>query len=109
MSDLMISVDASDFELVVVESTKPVLVDFWAPWCGPCRNIMPILEEVAAELKDKIKVVKVNVDDSQELAAQYGVRGIPALMLFVDGKVVANKVGSASKQQLLEFINGEID
>jgi thioredoxin 1 len=108
MSDLVISANNEEFKSLVVDSEQPVLVDFWAPWCGPCKNIMPILEEVAGEFKERVKFVKVNVDDAQDLAAQYGVRGIPALMLFVGGKVVANKVGSLTKQQLVEFINSEL-
>ena len=108
MSSLVQEINADAFSASVLESSIPVLVDFWAPWCGPCRNMMPVLDEVAAELKGKVAFVKVNVDEDNELAARYGVRGIPALFLFKEGKIVANKVGSIAKSDLLAFINDEI-
>ena len=109
MSSLVKEINEDAFSGSVLESSLPVLVDFWAPWCGPCRNIMPVLDEVANELKGKVAFVKVNVDEDQELAVRYGVRGIPALFLFKDGKIIANKVGSVSKSDLLAFINDELD
>lgn len=104
MSDLIKSVDDASFATEVLQSQKPVLVDFWAEWCGPCKMIGPILEQVAAELENKVKIVKVNVDDNQETSAQYGIRSIPNLILFNKGNVVASKVGALSKAQLLAFL-----
>ena len=105
MSGSVVNINEAAFEEQVLQSDLPVLVDFWAPWCGPCRNIAPILEEVATELAGKVIVAKVNVDDDQPLAARYNVRGIPSLMLFHEGKMISNKVGALSKQQLIDFIN----
>ena len=99
-----ITLTKTNFEAEVLKSDKPVLVDFWAPWCGPCRMLAPILAEVAAEKGDKIKVGKVNVDEEPELAAQYGITGIPAILLFKDGKVVATSVGFKPKPELEAFI-----
>ena len=99
-----ITLTKTNFEVEVLKSDKPVLVDFWAPWCGPCRMLAPILAEVAAEKGDKIKVGKVNVDENPELAAQYGISGIPAMLLFKDGKVAATSVGFKPKPELESFI-----
>ena len=99
-----ITLTKTNFETEVLKSDKPVLVDFWAPWCGPCRMLAPVLAEVAAEKGDKIKVGKVNVDENPELAAQYGISGIPAMLLFKDGKVAATSVGFKPKPELESFI-----
>ena len=96
----VLHVGTSNFDSIVKESSKTVLVDFWASWCGPCRMIAPILDEIAAERPD-IKVCKVNVDEEQELAISYGVSSIPTVILFKDGKVSATSVGYRSKAQLL--------
>ena len=99
-----ITLTKTNFEAEVLKSDKPVLVDFWAPWCGPCRMLAPVLAEIAVEKGDKIKVGKVNVDENPELAAQYGISGIPAILLFKDGKVVATSVGFKPKPELESFI-----
>ena len=103
-----ITLTKTNFEAEVLKSDKPVLVDFWAPWCGPCRMLAPVLAEVAAEKGDKIKVGKVNVDENPELAAQYGISGIPAMLLFKDGKVVATSVGFKPKPELESFITTHV-
>ncbi|HDR1329956.1 TPA: thioredoxin, partial [Pasteurella multocida] len=101
------STDAT-FTADVVNSDVPVLLDFWAPWCGPCRMISPILDEIAAEFSGKVKVVKINIDENQATPAQLGVRSIPTLVLFKNGKAVATQVGALPKNQLANFINQNI-
>jgi thioredoxin 1 len=99
--------DAS-FDSDVLESQAPVLVDYWAEWCGPCKMIAPLLDEVARDYDGRLEVAKVNVDDNQGTAAKYGIRGIPTLMLFRGGQLVATKVGALSKSQLTQFIDANI-
>ena len=108
MSEHIKNVSDDSFSADVLNSSQPVLVDYWAAWCGPCKMIAPMLEEVAAEFAGKVTVAKLNVDENQQTAAQFGIRGIPTLMLFKDGKVAATKVGALSKSQLTEFLNGAI-
>lgn len=105
MSEHTIAVTDDTFETLVLKSNVPILVDFWAPWCGPCKAIAPVLDEVAKEYSGKIQIGKVNIDDSPETPAHYGVRGIPTLILFKNGEVAATKVGALSKSQLTAFID----
>jgi thioredoxin 1 len=105
MSNSIIQVTDGDFEEVVLRSSEPVLVDYWAEWCGPCKMITPLLEEICVEYADKIKVTKLNIDDNPATPPKYGIRGIPTLMLFKDGNVEATKVGAMSKSQLTAFID----
>lgn len=107
MSEVLHTTDAS-FEADVISSDIPVLVDLWAPWCGPCRMVAPILDELASELAGKVKIVKINVDENQAIPAQFGVRSIPTLLIFKQGKAVATQVGALPKGQLLNFINQHI-
>ncbi len=108
MSDNITHVSKDTFEDDVLKAEKPVLVDYWAEWCGPCKMIAPILDEIADEYGERVKVCKVNVDENQETAAKYGIRGIPTLMLFKNGDVEATKVGAVSKSQLAAFLDSHI-
>lgn len=101
-------VNDSDFESEVVKASGAVLVDFWAPWCGPCKAIAPIVEELASEFNGKLKVVKINVDDNKEAAMKYNVRSIPKLILFKDGQVVDQMVGARTKTELVDLVNKAI-
>jgi len=105
MSDNIVHVSDTSFESDVLKSDKPVLVDYWAEWCGPCKMIAPILEEVSGEYDEKITIAKLDVDANQNTSMQYGIRGVPTLMLFKDGDVVATHVGALTKSQLTTFID----
>lgn len=107
MSEVL-HINDTDFESVVVNSNIPVLLDFWAPWCGPCKMIAPVLDELAPEFAGKVKIVKMNVDDNQATPAQFGVRSIPTLLLIKNGQVIATQVGALPKTQLANFINQHI-
>jgi len=107
MSNVVYATDSS-FETEVIKSEIPVLVDFWAEWCGPCRMLSPVLDDISTEYTGKVKVVKVNVDESNVTAAMYGVRGIPTLLLIKDGQVVGTKVGNLPKGQLTAFLDSNI-
>jgi thioredoxin 1 len=108
MSNLIKYVSDASFDADVLKSSTPVLLDFWAEWCGPCKMIAPSLEALATEYAGKVTIAKINVDENQSVPAQFGIRGIPTLILFKDGKQVATKVGAVSKAQLVEFINTSI-
>ena len=108
MSEHIVHISDDSFEQEVLQSELPVLVDYWAEWCGPCKMIAPILDEVAGEYKGKLKVAKLNIDDNSGTPPQYGIRGIPTLMLFKNGSPAATKVGALSKGLLTEFIEANL-
>ncbi|OUR85457.1 thioredoxin [Marinomonas sp. 42_23_T18] len=108
MGDNTIQITDAQFQDEVLNSDLPVVVDFWAPWCGPCKMIGPVLEDVAGDMEGKIKVVKINVDENPDTAPKYNVRGIPTLLVVKGGEVVATKVGAVSKSQLVDFIETSI-
>ena len=108
MSEHIHYVTDANFEAEVLQSATPVLVDYWAEWCGPCKTIAPILDDVSKEYAGKLKVAKRNIDDNQETPAKFGIRGIPTLMLFKNGNVEATKVGALSKSQLTAFIDSNL-
>jgi thioredoxin 1 len=108
MSENIKHISDASFEADVLKSERPVLVDFWAEWCGPCKMIAPILEEIAADYKDKIVIAKMDVDANQQVPAKFGIRGIPTLILFKNGVVAAQKVGAMAKGQLTSFIDSNI-
>ena len=108
MSEHIHHVTDDTFEAEVLQAQQPVLVDYWAEWCGPCKMIAPILDEIASEYASKLKVAKVNIDDNQATPAKFGIRGIPTLMIFKNGNVEATKVGALSKGQLAAFIDSNL-
>ncbi|CAA6806026.1 MAG: Thioredoxin [uncultured Thiotrichaceae bacterium] len=108
MSKNILALSDGTFEQDVLKSDVPVLVDYWAEWCGPCKMIAPLLDDVASEYAGRVKVAKLNIDDNQGVPAKYGVRGIPTLMLFKNGEVEATKVGALSKSQLTAFLDQNI-
>jgi thioredoxin 1 len=107
-SDLIKHTSDATFESDVLNAGKPVLVDYWAEWCGPCKMIAPILDEVSESYKDKLQIAKMNVDENREIPSKFGIRGIPTLMLFKDGQLAATKVGALSKAQLTAFIDQQL-
>jgi len=107
-SEHIVYVTDASFEADVLKSDKPVLVDYWAEWCGPCKMIAPILDEVAKDYNGRLSIAKMNVDQNREVPAKFGIRGIPTLMIFKGGQLAATKVGALSKAQLTAFIDGQL-
>ena len=107
-SELIKHVSDASFDADVLKSSTPVLVDYWAEWCGPCKMIAPILDEVASATQGKLQIAKMNVDENREVPAKFGIRGIPTLMLFKDGQLAATKVGALSKAQLTSFLDANL-
>ena len=107
-SDLIKHISDASFDADVLQSTTPVLVDYWAEWCGPCKMIAPILDEVAKDYAGRLNVAKMNVDQNRDVPAKFGIRGIPTLMIFKGGQLAATKVGALSKAQLTAFIDGNL-
>ncbi|HGN1704753.1 TPA: thioredoxin TrxA [Providencia rettgeri] len=108
MSDKIKHITDASFATEVLNASSPVLVDFWAAWCGPCKMIAPILDEIAEEYTGKLTIAKLNIDENPATAPKYGIRGIPTLLLFKNGEVAATKVGALSKTQLKEFLDGNL-
>jgi thioredoxin 1 len=108
VSDLVLHVSDADFNDTVIKANGPVLVDYWAEWCGPCKMIAPVLDEIAAEYQGKLTIAKLNIDENPKTPQHYGVRGIPTLMLFKGGEVEATKVGALTKSQLTAFLDSNI-
>ncbi|HEY9095067.1 MAG TPA: thioredoxin TrxA [Hydrogenophaga sp.] len=107
-SDLIKHVSDATFQADVLDAKAPTLVDFWAEWCGPCKMIAPILDEIATSYNGKLNIAKINVDDNRDVPAKYGIRGIPTLIMFKDGQLAATKVGAMSKAQLTAFIDQQL-
>ncbi len=108
MSDKIVHVTDDNFENEVLQSAEPVLVDYWAEWCGPCKMIAPVLDEICDDYDGRVKIAKLNIDDNPNTPPRYGIRGIPTLMLFKNGEVEATKVGAVSKSQLTAFIDSNL-
>jgi thioredoxin 1 len=108
VSEKIVHVTDDNFDNEVLQSSAPVLVDYWAEWCGPCKMIAPVLDEIASEYDGRVKIAKLNIDDNPNTPPRYGIRGIPTLMLFKDGEVEATKVGAVSKSQLTAFIDSNL-